>query len=95
MTISDFSAVFGMIVVALSGAGTAGKYYTDNEFISRDDPAPYNDVYVLVSAQNLKLLYEAEDELEKLRARDVCDKECIERKATLKERIRHLKPAPE
>jgi len=90
MSISDFSAVFGMIVVALSGAGTAGKYYTDKEFISRNDPPPYDTVYVLVSAQNLKLLYAAQDELEELNSRAVCDDACIARKATLKERIRNL-----
>lgn len=95
MTIQDFGAVFSMIVVALGGAGTAGKYYTDNEFITRDEPAPYNDVYVLVSTQNLKLLYDAEDELEKLKARAVCDEDCIARKATLRERIRNLKPSTE
>ena len=90
MTISDFSAVFGMIIVAMGGAGTGVKYYTDNEFISRSEPAPYNQVYVLVSAQNLQLLYAAQDELEKLNTRSVCDTDCVARKATLKERIRNL-----
>jgi len=91
MSISDIGTVFGMIVVALSGAGTAGTFYMKSEFITRDEPAPYNDIYVLVSAQNLKLLYEAEDELQTLKDRETCNKECIERKATLKERIRNLK----
>jgi len=90
MNLQDIGAVFSMIVVAVGGAGTAGKYYTDNEFISRTDAAPYDDVYVKVASQNLKLLYDAEDELEHLNSREVCDEQCIARKATLKERIRNL-----
>ena len=56
MTISDFGTVFGMMIVGLTGLGTGGDFYLQAKYISKDDPAPYNDVYVLVSAQNLKLL---------------------------------------
>jgi len=96
MNLQDIGTVFGMIVVALGGAGTAGKYYAESEFIAKADPAPYDHVYVLVASQNLKLLYDAEDELEVLQrkvANGTATSEDRERIATLKERVRHLQEA--
>jgi len=90
MNISDLGAVFGMIVVAVGGAGTAGQYYAEKEFVSKTDPPPYDSVYVLVASQNLQLLYSAQDELEILRAIPNPTPADLERIATLKERIRHL-----
>lgn len=83
-----------MIVVALGGAATGGNYYMKAEFITRDEPAPYGHVYVELAAQNLKALFDSEDELARLQARQSrgeCDSECLQRIATLKERIRNLK----
>jgi hypothetical protein len=91
MNISDIGTVFGMIVVALGGASTGATFYMEAKYITRAEPAPYGDIYVELSAQNLNLLYAAEDELGRLNARKNCDSECIARKATLKERIRNLK----
>ena len=91
MNISDIGTVFGMIVVAISGATTGAGFYADSTYVSKTDPPPYDTVYVLVASQNLKLLYDAEDELARLNERSVCDSQCIARKATLKERIRNLK----
>lgn len=78
--------MFTMIAVSLGGY----NQYTDTQYITRDEPAPYGDVYVELAAQNLKLLYDAQDELARLNLRSVCDVDCIARKATLKERIRNL-----
>ncbi len=91
MSISDFSAVFGMIAVALTGAGTGAKYYGEAEYISRHAPAPYDDVYLKISTQNLKLLYDAQDELAKLETVTNPTNAQIARIATLRERIRNLK----
>ncbi len=90
MNISEYSAVFGMIVTGMVGLGTGTDFYLQAKYIAKADPAPYDQIYVLVAKQNLKLLYEAEDELERLKLRAVCDTQCIARKATLKERIRNL-----
>ena len=87
MNIQDIGTMFGMIVVSLGGY----NQYADTQYINHDEPAPYGDVYVELAAQNLDLLYQAEDELAALNARSVCDSECVARKATLKERIRNLK----
>ena len=94
MNLQDIGTVFGMLVVAVGGAGTAGKYYTDSEFIAKADPPPYNETYVLISSQNLKLLYAAEDELSDLQRKvdnGTATQADRERIATLKERIRNLK----
>lgn len=87
MNIQDIGAMFGMIVVSLGGY----TQYADTQYINHDEPAPYGDVYVELAAQNLNLLYAAEDELAALNSRAVCNEECIKRKATLIERIRNLK----
>jgi hypothetical protein len=77
MNLSDIGIVCGLCVSLFSAGGTVGLNYADQR-------------YVTVSSQNLKLLYAAEDELEELNSRAVCDEACIARKATLKERIRNL-----
>ena len=87
MNIQDIGTMFGMIVVSLGGY----NQYADTQYINHDEPAPYGDVYVELAAQNLQILYDAEDELARLKAREHCDAECIARKATLEERIRNLK----
>lgn len=78
MQIGDIGIVCGICASLLVPAGSAGKYWADHE-------------YVTISGQNLSLLYAAEDELAQLKARAVCDTECVARKATLEERIRNLK----
>jgi len=90
MNIQDIGTMFGMIVVSLGGY----TQYADSLYVNHDEPAPYGDVYVELAAQNPNLLYDAEDELAQLLAdaeRDQCDAECLQRIATLKERIRNLK----
>ena len=86
MNIGEIGTVFGMIVIGLCGYNE----YADSQYVNHNEPAPYNDIYVLISAQNLKLLYEAQDELARLNERSTCDSNCIARKATLTERIRNL-----
>jgi hypothetical protein len=78
VNLTDISIVCGLCTSLLIPAGTAGKYWADHE-------------YVTISGQNQGLLYAAEDELAELKARAVCDSDCIARKATLQERIRNLK----
>jgi len=91
VNLSDLGTVFGMVVVAIGGASGAGKYYLDSEYIAKADPPPYNQVYVLVSAQNLQLLYAAQDELDALEDLEAPTPAQVARMATLRERIRHLK----
>ena len=91
MNLQDVGTVFGMIVVALGGSGTAGNFYLNAKYIAKADPAPYNEIYVLISSQNLKLLYDAEDELLVLESIPNPTNAQIARIATLKERIRNLK----
>ena len=91
MNISDLGTVFGMIVVALGGAGTGTSFYLEAKYIAKEDPPPYNETYVLIATQNLKLLYDAEDELDTLLRLPNPSNEQIARIATLKERIRNLK----
>ena len=91
MNISDLGTVFGMIIVALGGAGTGATFYMEARYIEKTDPPPYNEVYVLIATQNLKLLYDAEDELDSLLRLPNPTNAQIARIATLKERIRNLK----
>lgn len=93
MTLSDISTVFGMIVVTATGVAGGGKFYLDAQYIARDDPPPYNDVYVTLASQNLKLVYDTEDEMSRLQRKidnGTATTADIARMATLKERLRNL-----
>lgn len=78
MQLGDIGIVCGICASLLVPAGSAGKYWADHEYVS-------------IAAQNLGILYAAEDELAALKERPTCDANCIARKATLEERIRNLK----
>lgn len=82
-----------MILAASGVVGGAGKYWAGNEFISRDEAPPYDKVYVLVAAQNLKILFDSQDELRALQDKveaGTATPADLARIATLKERIRNL-----
>lgn len=90
MTISEYAQVIAII----GGFTGAGQYYVHSEFVGKTDPPPYDHVYVLIAAQNLKLLYAAEDELarlmDKVKNGSATEADRL-RIATLRERILHLK----
>jgi hypothetical protein len=93
MNIGEYAAVFGMIITGGGVLGGAGSYWANNEFISRHEAAPYDEVYVLVASQNLKILFDSQDELSALQqkvANGTATPADLERIATLKERIRNL-----
>ena len=93
MTLSDLSTVFGMIVVTASGVSAGGKFYLDSEYVSRHEDPPYDNVYVTVASQNLKILFDTQDELDQLESKmdnGIATVEDIARIATLKERLRNL-----
>ena len=82
-----------MVVVLMGGAGTGANLYLENKFIGRNEPAPYDAHYVLVAAQNLKLLYAVEDEMSAIQTKvnnGTATQADLQRLATLKERKRNL-----